>query len=146
MKATMNAANARRSASRDANLRRLVAELQTQPLNRDDIQSLFDCSATQVRNYIGAMGDLIKQISRGGRAQHTYQITGNQKRIAAFLATLAEPVEPKAPKAKRAEPLPDPSRHFHLLADDTPFRIKVYRGAPVHPPVHAAFWARRAAA
>jgi hypothetical protein len=141
-------ANARRSASRDTNLRRLVAELQIQPLCRDDITTLFDCSATNARNYINAMGSLVKCIKNRRNLQHVYEITGNQKRIDAFLAKLQQPVEPKAPKPPKPEApvlAPDPARHIHLLADDAPFRVRVFRTMPVHAELHRVFWAGRVA-
>jgi hypothetical protein len=136
-------ANARRSASRDTNLRRLVAELQIQPLCRDDITTLFDCSATNARNYINMLGSLVKCIKNRRNLQHVYEITGNQKRIDAFLAKLQQPVEPKAPKIAPAAKVLGPNRHVHILADDTRFCVRLLRKMPVHAELHRVFWTGR---
>lgn len=136
----MKTTKPRASASRDANLRRLVAELQIQPLCRDDIQSMFNCSATHVRNYIAILGGLIKTIDRRRNLQHVYEITSDQRRIDAFLAKLPQPEEPKPPKEKRAAALPDPTRHIHIMDDDAPFRVPMCHVRPQHPAIHAAFW------
>lgn len=140
---TVPALRARRSTSRDTNLRRLVAELQIQPLCRDDIRDLFNCSGSHVRNYINLMGDLVKPIIQGGRTQHTYQLTGNERRVAAFLAKLSQPVEPAPPKKAPAK-VSAPTRHVHILADDTRFCVRLLRKAPEHTELHQAFWARSA--
>jgi hypothetical protein len=134
---TAIAINDRRHAYRAANLRTLIAALREQELSRDEMSNLIGKSKSATREYVVILGSLLD--SSMGDAGQAYRLTSDEKRVQTFLAKLGDgPGRRKTGGARSmlAAAMSDPSRHFHIAADDMPFKVKLQRG-----PVKADPWA-----
>lgn len=120
--------------SRIENMTRLVAEFRTRELTRRDGVALFDFSQNGAGKYCNDLlnGEII-EISRFTEhsaktpGRPVYWLTASEEKIADFLAKVAVKTG-NAEQFKKAKV--DKSRQFHVMHDDTAFKVKLHR-APV---------------
>lgn len=124
-----------RTIDRIANMRRLLTELQTRNLSRDDIVALLGVGQSAVWEYMRSLGALVEIIPSGSNVQRSYHLTASPEDIEAFLVSLTAP-KPRKTRACRASRLAalmlDPARHIHVMPDDEAYPLKLHRG-PVMP-------------
>jgi predicted transcriptional regulator len=125
-----------RTAERIERIRRLITELQDRDMRREDIADLLKMSPSGARKYIADLRESgVMEIARYadgtanflGYAEYRLALGADETRD--YLANLAT-----APTSGRKAKVPeftlaarDPSRHFHILADDTHYAIRVNR-------------------
>jgi predicted ArsR family transcriptional regulator len=134
------------TASRAANLRRLVAELQQRDMSRADISQLLDVSESPACRYLAdlrragvAEFSFYRGAARGSLGAHVYRITADGERVRAYLDLLSEPRAPQS-RTALAIALRDPSRRLYFAMDDEPFEVPVHRGPVRRDPMVAALF------
>lgn len=144
-----------RTTARLEKIRKLIAALQLGQLMREDIANLLQLSPSGVRKYIADLREAgVMEIARfvDGTATFLgypeYRLTPDFSRVQDYLAALdAAPVCARKEKTSElVQAQRNPSRHFHILADDEHYAIRVSR-APAAPDPMAlppAFFARTA--
>lgn len=140
-----------RTVERLDKIRKLIAALQLRQLMREDIAELLQMGPSGVRKYIADLKGVIeiaRHVDPTSRSvgEPVYRLAITADAATAYLASLAtqaiaRPV--KEPKSELA--VPGPGRHFHILADDTHYAIRVSRAIPTHDPLHALFFRTSAA-
>lgn len=126
-------------ARRIERMKSLVAALQKEDLARDQIAALISVGPSGTRKYLTALNaaGILEYRGPADPAQRyasppIYGLVKSSARVAAFLAAVcAGKVKHGSGKAK-AKKKPDPTRHFHIMADDAAFLVRVRR-APVGP-------------
>lgn len=140
------------TVSRAERLHLLVTTLQSSELMREDIGSLLKVGPSAVRKYVQDLDGVI-EIARFVDGTSTflgypvYRLAMTLEQAEEYLASLAT-----APVARRSKPsmsalsvaARDPSRHFHILADDTHYAIRVSRSPVARDPLVAALFGPRA--
>lgn len=138
------------TAARLARLRTLVGALIQGEMMREDIADLVQLSRSGVRSYIKGLREAgVIEIARyiDGTATFlgcpVYRLAISVEDASAYIANLgaasdARPVVP--PRSPEGIAARDPHRHFHIMADDTHYAIRVLRKIPEHDPVHTAFF------
>jgi hypothetical protein len=133
------------------NMQKLIAELTQHEMLADEIAWFLKFSPSGARKYIRDLREAgVIELSRyvEGTATYlgkaVYQLTPDPERIAAFLAAIAQPKREGAPPRKerpglREQAMAGSGRHFHILADDTHYAIRVNRGPVMRDPLVAAF-------
>ena len=74
-----------------------------------------------------------------------YRIAPDPERIQAFLAAISQPKREGAPTRRerasaREQSMAATGRHFHILADDTHYAIRVHRAPVARDPLVAALF------
>jgi predicted transcriptional regulator len=138
-----------RTAERIERIRRLITELQDRDMRREDIADLLEMGPSGVRKYIADLRESgVMEIARYADGTATflgyaeYRLALGADETREYLANLAA-----APTSGRKEKVPeftlaarDPSRRFHILADDTHYAIRVSRAPIVRDPLVAALF------
>lgn len=143
------------TAARLENLRKLVLALQANQLSRTDIGNMLQVSQSCARAYIKELGDNVVVVRHIGRTEAArsvgdpvYRLAIAADQVGEFLAGLAATMPRRhggrAPEIVIAAR--DPRRHFHILADDTHYAIRVSRTPAMRDPLVAAFFGAAAAA
>ena len=134
------------------NMQKLIAELQNHEMLADEIAWFLKFSPSGARKYIRDLRDAgVIELARyiEGTATYlgkaVYQLTPDAERVKAFLAAIAQPKREGAPPRKERPSLREQSmagsgRHFHILADDTHYAIRVNRGPVTRDPLVAALF------
>ncbi|WP_090436942.1 MULTISPECIES: winged helix-turn-helix domain-containing protein [Telluria group] len=134
------------------NMQKLVAELQNHEMLADEIAWFLKFSPSGARKYIRDLREAgVIELARyiEGTATYlgkaVYQLTPDAERVQAFLAAIAQPKREGAPPRKERPSLREQSmagngRHFHILADDTHYAIRVNRGPVQRDPLVAALF------
>lgn len=117
------------------NMRRLIVKLEETPMTVEEIGYFLEFSASGTRKYIKDLRDCsVIEIARLEGAVGNYigypvwQLSPNIEARKAFLDTLSLPARGRGPALKKHNPATsDPTRHFHVLADDIHYAIRVNR-------------------
>lgn len=120
------------TVARLAKLRTLITTLQERQLRRDEIGNILQVGPSGVRKYLADLRDLVATVFDAGVA--VCRLVAAAEKVQAFLAGLGA----MAPGRPAAAPPPspdriaarDPGRHFHILADDEHYSIRVSQAAP----------------
>lgn len=124
------------------NFKLLLKAMEETPLMSDQISALLKFSPSGTRKYVREMREAgaieIKCFVEGTATyvgRPLYQL-GEPARVAQFLVDIQSQngvgkPGPKAAIATSAQHLADKSRHFHVMADDVHYAIKVTRIGPV---------------
>ncbi len=134
------------------NMQKLIAELSMHEMLADEIAWFLKFSPSGARKYIRDLREAgVIELARyiEGTATYlgkaVYQLTPDPERIATFLAAIAQPKREGAPPRKerpgvREQAMAGSGRHFHILADDTHYAIRVNRGPVMRDPLVAALF------
>lgn len=142
----------RHTAMRTERLLALIAAFQTRHLMREDIGEILKVGPSGVRKYIKDLGAAI-EIERyvDGTAKFigfpVFRLAMTAEEAKAYVAGLAsdQTVLPGRPSASALNiAAKDPSRHFHILADDTHYAVRLSRTPAMRDPLVAAFFGTRA--
>jgi len=132
------------TAARRENIRKLVVALQLGEMMRGDIAELLGMSPSGVRKYVKDLGAKIKIVryvdpAPRTRGEPVFRLTIDDDQVEAYISSLASDPEPACtqPRSRLALALRDPRRHFHILADDTHYAIRVSRALPARDPLVA---------
>lgn len=117
------------TAARAENIRKLITALMVGQLARDEIGALLQVGPSGVRKYLADLKGKVDNLYVEGEQVCRLAIGADEAR--AYLGSLdvqvpARPVSVANPEISK----PGPGRHFHILADDTHYAIRVSR-APV---------------
>ncbi len=134
------------------NMQKLINELVTHEMLADEIAWFLKFSPSGARKYIRDLRDAgVIELARyiEGTATYlgkaVYQITPDPLRVQAFLAAIVQPKREGAPVRKERpgvgeQSMAGPGRHFHILADDTHYAIRVNRNPVARDPLVAALF------
>ncbi|MEH6434321.1 ArsR family transcriptional regulator [Massilia sp. DD77] len=139
------------TAARVERLRLLITTLQVRQLMRDEIGEILQVGPSGVRKYLKDLGSMIA-IARYVDGTPTYRgdpvycLAMTSEQIHAYLANLdaapaARPGSQSMSALSRAAL--DPSRHFHIMKDDTHYAIRLSRAPIVRDPLVAALFGPR---
>lgn len=127
LKRTRNTVSTRR---RQDNMRKLVDELGKRDMLADEICFFFGYSPSGARKYIRELVDAhIIEVSYNVAGTHmgpaVYSLSPDADHVHAFLALMddSEMTRP-AVRNSGAKGVPESGRNFHIMADDTTYRIK----------------------
>ncbi|MCG2584440.1 winged helix-turn-helix domain-containing protein [Massilia sp. TS11] len=134
------------------NMQKLIKELANHEMLADEIAWFLKFSPSGARKYIRDLREAgVIELARyvEGTATYlgkaVYQITPDPERVKAFLAAIVQPKR-EAPAARRERPslreqnMAGSGRHFHILADDTHYAIRVNRTPVMRDPLVAALF------
>lgn len=131
-------------------IRSLVTTLLTRELARDEVATLLEVTPSGARKYVGDLREAgVIQLARYADGTDTalghpvYTLAMTAEQAQAYLAGLAESAPPRAAKLSKSAfsvASRDPGRHFHIMADDAPFSIRISRVPPMRDPLVAAFF------
>lgn len=134
------------------NIRRLLAELAMRELLADDICDLLKYSPSGARKYIRDLREAgVLELSRyvDGTATYLgkalYRLTPDAERVRMFLAELGHPLQGGTPRPKSSatripQAVSSGGRHFHILADDTHYAVRLSSAPAVRDPLVAALF------
>jgi hypothetical protein len=134
------------------NMQKLIAELQQHEMLADEIAWFLKFSPSGARKYIRDLREAgVIELARyiEGTATYlgkaVYQLTPDAERVKQFLGAISQPKREGAPPRKERPSLRDQAmagagRHFHILADDTHYAIRVNRAPVTRDPLVAALF------
>jgi DNA-binding Lrp family transcriptional regulator len=134
------------------NMQKLIGELSTHEMLADEIAWFLKFSPSGARKYIRDLREAgVIELARyiEGTATYlgkaVYQISPDPERVKAFLAAICQPKrEGAAPRKERPglreQSMAGTGRHFHILADDTHYAIRVNRSPVARDPLVAALF------
>lgn len=134
------------------NMQKLIGELQNHEMLADEIAWFLKFSPSGARKYIRDLREAgVIELARyiEGTATYlgkaVYQLTPDAERVKAFLAAIVQPKREGAPPRKerpslREQNMAGNGRHFHILADDTHYAIRVNRNPVARDPLVAALF------
>ncbi|MEC5163683.1 hypothetical protein ACFDR9_003434 [Janthinobacterium sp. CG_23.3] len=134
------------------NMQKLIGELSLHEMLADEIAWFLKFSPSGARKYIRDLRDAgVIELARyiEGTATYlgkaVYQLTPDPERVRAFLAAIVQPKREGAAPRKdrpglREQSMAGNGRHFHILADDTHYAIRVNRGPVMRDPLVAALF------
>ena len=133
-------------------MQKLIGELQTHEMLADEIAWFLKFSPSGARKYIRDLREAgVIELARyiEGTATYlgkaVYRISPDPERVKAFLAAICQPKrEGAAPRKERPglreQSMAGSGRHFHILADDTHYAIRVNRSPVTRDPLVAALF------
>ena len=134
------------------NMQKLINELMDHEMLADEIAWFLKFSPSGARKYIRDLREAgVIELARyvEGTATYlgkaVYQISPDPERVQAFLAAIAQPKREGAPPRKerpglREQAMAGAGRHFHILADDTHYAIRVNRNPVSRDPLVTALF------
>jgi hypothetical protein len=134
------------------NMQKLIGELSGHEMLADEIAWFLKFSPSGARKYIRDLREAgVIELARyiEGTATYlgkaVYQLTPDPERVRAFLAAIVQPKREGAAPRKdrpgvREQSMAGSGRHFHILADDTHYAIRVNRGPVTRDPLVAALF------
>jgi hypothetical protein len=134
------------------NMQKLIGELSVHEMLADEIAWFLKFSPSGARKYIRDLRDAgVIELARyiEGTATYlgkaVYQLTPDPERVRAFLSAIVQPkregvVPRKERPGLREQSMAGNGRHFHILADDTHYAIRVNRGPVMRDPLVAALF------
>jgi DNA-binding transcriptional ArsR family regulator len=131
------------------NMRMLVEALGQREMLADEICDLLKFSPSGARKYIRDLReDGVIELARyvDGTATYlglaVYTLTPDPERVRAFLAGLGQPQQLAPPSRGRLNRFAaaGPGRHFHIIADDTHYAVRVSRVQVFRDPLVAALF------
>jgi len=139
-----------RSRTRDriAAMRRLVEKLAIGEMPGDEISRSLKLSPSCCRKYLvdlidGGIVDLARREPRsklGRLGQPVYKLVASQQKIERFFEDALVVKPDSEPKVDLRTMLAGAGRHFHILADDTQYAIRVSCAPAMRDPLVAAFF------
>jgi hypothetical protein len=138
----------RQTTQRVDRLRNLVNALLAGDMTRDEIGEVLQVGPSGVRKYLVDLGSKVT-IARRIDVTPTfvgfavYRLTISAEEAQDYLASLVGAATPRAvasPMSAERIAARDPSRHFHILADDTPYAVRVRRAPVARDVLVAAFF------
>jgi predicted transcriptional regulator len=131
--------------ARIANLRRLVAALQTRPMRCDQMAKLLGFTSSGIDRYVSDLrkADVVIESLNTPHAS-VFHLIDDADRVSEFLSSLNDGMPAKV-VARRARSELDiaalnPGRHFHIMEDDSPFHARVTKAIPATWPLLAVFY------
>jgi hypothetical protein len=125
-------------------MRSLITALQIKSLTRGEIGAVLQMGPSGVRKYLVDLRGMFEVEAVGD--EDVVRLAINEEEARAFLAGMAEKaLARQAAPSKSSESLTaiGPGRHFHILADDTHYAIRVNRTPIVRDPLVAALFGAR---
>jgi hypothetical protein len=134
------------------NMQKLINELMQHEMLADEIAWFLKFSPSGARKYIRDLREAgVIELARyiEGTATYlgkaVYQICPDKERVQAFLAAINQPKREGAPPRKerpglREQAMAGTGRHFHILADDTHYAIRVNRSPVARDPLVTALF------
>lgn len=134
------------------NMQKLINELMDHEMLADEIAWFLKFSPSGARKYIRDLREAgVIELARyvEGTATYlgkaVYQISPDPERVKSFLAAIAQPKREGAPPRKerpglREQAMAGTGRHFHILADDTHYAIRVNRNPVGRDPLVTALF------
>ena len=133
------------------NMQKLIGELSTHEMLADEIAWFLKFSPSGARKYIRDLREAgVIELARyiEGTATYlgkaVYQISPDPERVKAFLAAIVQPkregVAPRKERPGLREQSMAGTGHFHILADDTHYAIRVNRSPVARDPLVAALF------
>jgi DNA-binding Lrp family transcriptional regulator len=134
------------------NMQKLIGELSTHEMLADEIAWFLKFSPSGARKYIRDLRDAgVIELARyiEGTATYlgkaVYQISPDPERVKTFLSAIVQPKREGAPARKerpgsREQAMSGTGRHFHILADDTHYAIRMSRTPVMRDPLVAALF------
>lgn len=134
------------------NMQKLIGELAQHEMLADEIAWFLKFSPSGARKYIRDLREAgVIELARyiEGTATYlgkaVYQLTPDPERVRTFLAAIVQPKREGAPPRRERPALRDQvmagnGRHFHILADDTHYAIRVNRAPVARDPLVAALF------
>lgn len=134
------------------NMQKLINELMDHEMLADEIAWFLKFSPSGARKYIRDLREAgVIELARyvEGTATYlgkaVYQISPDPERVQSFLAAIAQPKREGAPPRKerpglREQAMAGAGRHFHILADDTHYAIRVNRNPVARDPLVTALF------
>src|SRR5450830_1610990 len=134
------------------NMQKLIGELSMHEMLADEIAWFLKFSPSGARKYIRDLREAgVIELARyvEGTATYlgkaVYQLTPDPERVKAFLAAIVQPKrEGAAPRKERPglreQAMAGTGRHFHILADDSHYAIRVNRSPVARDPLVAALF------
>jgi hypothetical protein len=120
-----------RTAERVKKIRTLISALQAGQLSRDEIGDLLEMGPSGVRKYLGDLAHRVEQVIAGGESFIRLAMRADE--VEGYLAEIAAQASARPATASctpQAIAARDSRRHFHILADDTHYAVRVNRAAP----------------
>ncbi len=140
----------RQTALRLERICNLVTTLLERDLARDEVASLLKVTPSGARKYVGDLRAAgVIELARYVRGTATalgepvYTLTMTAEKAQEYLASLATNLPTRAARPSKSAfsvASSDPSRRFHIMADDAPFSIRISRVPPMRDPLVAAFF------
>lgn len=139
----------RQTSARIEKLRNLVNALMAGDLERDEIGQVAQVGPSGIRKYLTELGDKV-EVARyvdpapGFLGFPVYRLAITPAAARAYLASLdtAAPVPRPRKESTSAVAIAarNPTRHFHILADDAHYMVRVDRAPVRRDPLVAAFF------
>jgi hypothetical protein len=129
------------TAARIERLRMLITTLQVRQLLRDELGDILKVGPSGVRKYLKDLRGKVELTIDAGNMVCRLVMSAEESRV--YLATLATQIpvrQAAAPRSAFRHAAQDPARHFHILADDTHYAIRVSRAPIVRDPWVAALF------
>jgi len=136
-----------RSIERIERLRILVNALYAGPLTREEMGDLLKIGPSGVRKYLVELRGKVAE--KGAAGEQRCSLTLTAAEAADYLASLAAQAATRPPVRRLSDfdkAARDPARHFHILADDAHYAIRLRRAPIVRDPLVEAFFGPRSAA
>lgn len=124
-----------RTAERIAKIRKLLAALLSRPQSRDELGNLLQVGPSGVRKYLADLRGKVEQIYIAGQA--CIRLVMSTEEARAYLASLIVLARPARTRTALSLARRDPSRHFHIMADDKHYQVRVLRKIPAIDPITA---------
>lgn len=136
------------TATRLTRLRILVGAFLNGEMTRGDMADLLQLSLSGIRPYIKDLRHIIVvdryiDPTTYSPGDPVYCLAVTAAEATAYMATLGNaPAAPpvRAARSEMSKAQRDPYRHFHIMADDAHYAIRVSRAAPARDPLVAAFF------
>lgn len=145
------------TARRFENIKTIISTLRQCEMTRVDIQALLHFSPSGARKYVRELVNagvmVVSHIEPVPRASnkardgqvHHFKLTDDEEIIANVLALVVKESNNKTKEEKPKERVlsGDPTRHFHIVSDDTYYAVKVpHKRIPAPDPVLAHLFGR----
>lgn len=141
------------TARRADNIREIVALMRNSLMTFAGIQEVLRMSPSGTRKYVRELitsdvimidhTDTIPRIAGKGAEQtvHYFRLTDDEAKITRLMGMLSAPrTEKKKGDPRKPTLTGDPSRHFHIMMDDTHYAVKPQSKLPAPDPLLAAFF------
>jgi hypothetical protein len=127
------------TAARIEKIRSLVTALTAGQLSRAEIADLLKMGQSGVRKYLVDLRGMVEQGYDGG--QLMVRLVVSAEAAGEFLAGLSVQKSGRAARPSDFSiAVRQPGRHFHILADDAHYAIRVSRAPAMRDPLVAAFF------
>lgn len=131
---------------RIAKMTMLIEALSFRSLAFDDVCELLGYSPSGARKYLTELSKF-NVIERASEHERVFKLTDDLDARKAFMSRLSLGMSQGLPKPAKSDgairtALASTGRHFHLMMDDAPFKIKPSKKIPAADPLLAMFYGR----